>query len=234
MTLRELLGDGPDVVVTGLTFDNRLVAAGHPVLLRARASPATGTTSRPTRSRAGRSRWSCSGRSASACPRCWSTTCARRWPSPRRASTAIRRRRCGGGDHRHQRQDDDRVPHPRAARGRGPADRAARDGQVGRRRRGARGRAHDAGGDRPPAHVPRDARRAATSRARWRSPRTRWSSSAPTRIHVAAAVFTNLTQDHLDFHPTMEDYFQAKRLLFASRADRRCGSRTPTTPTAGG
>src|SRR5262245_49553036 len=35
-------------------------------------------------------------------------------------------------------------------------------------------------------------------------------------IHVAAAIFTNLTQDHLDFHPTMEDYFQAKRLLFAS------------------
>src|SRR4029078_2515161 len=35
-------------------------------------------------------------------------------------------------------------------------------------------------------------------------------------IHVAASVFTNLTQDHLDFHPTMEDYFQAKRLLFAS------------------
>src|SRR3954451_15713151 len=35
-------------------------------------------------------------------------------------------------------------------------------------------------------------------------------------IHVVAAVFTNLTQDHLDFHPTMEDYFQAKRRLFAS------------------
>src|SRR3954469_8211913 len=35
-------------------------------------------------------------------------------------------------------------------------------------------------------------------------------------IHVAAAVFTNLTQDHLDFHPTMEDYFMAKRRLFAS------------------
>ncbi len=31
----------------------------------------------------------------------------------------------------------------------------------------------------------------------------------------AGAVFTNLTQDHLDFHPTMEDYFQAKRRLFA-------------------
>jgi UDP-N-acetylmuramoyl-L-alanyl-D-glutamate--2,6-diaminopimelate ligase len=35
-------------------------------------------------------------------------------------------------------------------------------------------------------------------------------------VHVAAAVFTNLTQDHLDFHPTMEDYFRAKRRLFAS------------------
>src|SRR3712207_4283967 len=39
-------------------------------------------------------------------------------------------------------------------------------------------------------------------------------------IHVAAAVFTNLTQDHLDFHPTMEDYFQAKRRLFASPLTR--------------
>jgi UDP-N-acetylmuramoyl-L-alanyl-D-glutamate--2,6-diaminopimelate ligase len=33
-------------------------------------------------------------------------------------------------------------------------------------------------------------------------------------IHFAARVFTNLTQDHLDFHPTMEDYFAAKRMLF--------------------
>jgi UDP-N-acetylmuramoyl-L-alanyl-D-glutamate--2,6-diaminopimelate ligase len=32
--------------------------------------------------------------------------------------------------------------------------------------------------------------------------------------HFSAAVFTNLTQDHLDFHPTMEDYFLAKRRLF--------------------
>jgi UDP-N-acetylmuramoyl-L-alanyl-D-glutamate--2,6-diaminopimelate ligase len=33
-------------------------------------------------------------------------------------------------------------------------------------------------------------------------------------IHFAVAIFTNLTQDHLDFHPTMEDYFLAKRQLF--------------------
>jgi UDP-N-acetylmuramoyl-L-alanyl-D-glutamate--2,6-diaminopimelate ligase len=30
----------------------------------------------------------------------------------------------------------------------------------------------------------------------------------------AVAIFTNLTQDHLDFHETMEDYFLAKRRLF--------------------
>jgi UDP-N-acetylmuramoyl-L-alanyl-D-glutamate--2,6-diaminopimelate ligase len=33
-------------------------------------------------------------------------------------------------------------------------------------------------------------------------------------IPFAAAIFTNLTQDHLDFHASMEDYFQAKRRLF--------------------
>jgi UDP-N-acetylmuramoyl-L-alanyl-D-glutamate--2,6-diaminopimelate ligase len=32
------------------------------------------------------------------------------------------------------------------------------------------------------------------------------------RFHTA--IFTNLTRDHLDFHSTMEEYFQAKRLLF--------------------
>jgi UDP-N-acetylmuramoyl-L-alanyl-D-glutamate--2,6-diaminopimelate ligase len=30
----------------------------------------------------------------------------------------------------------------------------------------------------------------------------------------AGAVFTNLTQDHLDYHPSMEEYFAAKALLF--------------------
>jgi UDP-N-acetylmuramoyl-L-alanyl-D-glutamate--2,6-diaminopimelate ligase len=37
-------------------------------------------------------------------------------------------------------------------------------------------------------------------------------------IHFAVAVFTNLTQDHLDFHPTMEAYFAAKRRLFGELA----------------
>jgi UDP-N-acetylmuramoyl-L-alanyl-D-glutamate--2,6-diaminopimelate ligase len=33
-------------------------------------------------------------------------------------------------------------------------------------------------------------------------------------IHFACRVFTNLTQDHLDFHETMDAYFAAKRRLF--------------------
>ena len=39
---------------------------------------------------------------------------------------------------------------------------------------------------------------------------------------VDAAVFTNLSQDHLDLHGSMEAYFDAKRLLF-----------TPPTPATG-
>jgi UDP-N-acetylmuramoyl-L-alanyl-D-glutamate--2,6-diaminopimelate ligase len=33
-------------------------------------------------------------------------------------------------------------------------------------------------------------------------------------FRFAAAVFTNLTRDHLDFHETMDNYFAAKRVLF--------------------
>ena len=35
-------------------------------------------------------------------------------------------------------------------------------------------------------------------------------------IEFEVAIFTNLTQDHLDFHADMEDYFLAKRKLFES------------------
>ena len=55
-------------------------------------------------------------------------------------------------------------------------------------------------------------------------------------IHFAVAIFTNLTQDHLDFHGTMEEYFLAKRRLFvdgrpATRGDQR---RRPVRRAAGG
>jgi UDP-N-acetylmuramoyl-L-alanyl-D-glutamate--2,6-diaminopimelate ligase len=43
-------------------------------------------------------------------------------------------------------------------------------------------------------------------------------------VRFAVAIFTNLTQDHLDFHDTMEDYFQAKRRLFVPQvADMKPG-----------
>jgi len=56
-------------------------------------------------------------------------------------------------------------------------------------------------------------------------------------IHWAAAIFTNLTQDHLDFHPSMDDYFAAKRRLFFRRpAAGRSGQRRRSLrrPSRGG
>lgn len=38
--------------------------------------------------------------------------------------------------------------------------------------------------------------------------------------HFDAAVFTNLTQDHLDYHQTLEDYFRAKERLFSEILER--------------
>ena len=52
-------------------------------------------------------------------------------------------------------------------------------------------------------------------------------------IHFAAAIFTNLTQDHLDFHGTMEEYFAAKRRLFGRGGSAGAWS-TSTTRTARG
>jgi UDP-N-acetylmuramoyl-L-alanyl-D-glutamate--2,6-diaminopimelate ligase len=39
-------------------------------------------------------------------------------------------------------------------------------------------------------------------------------------LEFRAAVFTNLTQDHLDFHGSMEEYFRAKKILFDSLGPR--------------
>ncbi len=40
-------------------------------------------------------------------------------------------------------------------------------------------------------------------------------------IEFDAAIFTNLTQDHLDYHGTMEEYFKAKQLFFTQLAAQR-------------
>jgi len=49
-------------------------------------------------------------------------------------------------------------------------------------------------------------------------------------IHFSVAVFTNISRDHLDFHETMEDYFQAKRRLFETAPE---GSVTAAAVGAG-
>ena len=45
-------------------------------------------------------------------------------------------------------------------------------------------------------------------------------------ISFRVAIFTNLTQDHLDFHPGMREYFEAKARLFAGLRDSEAKSRT--------
>ena len=58
-------------------------------------------------------------------------------------------------------------------------------------------------------------------------------------VRFDTAVFTNLSQDHLDFHPTMEDYFAAKASLFSPsrsmrgliNADDPSGRRLLSSPT---
>ena len=40
-------------------------------------------------------------------------------------------------------------------------------------------------------------------------------------VRLAAGAFTNITRDHLDYHPTFEDYFDAKMRLFGELLPRR-------------
>jgi UDP-N-acetylmuramoyl-L-alanyl-D-glutamate--2,6-diaminopimelate ligase len=45
-----------------------------------------------------------------------------------------------------------------------------------------------------------------------------------TGISFASVIFTNLSRDHLDFHPTLDHYFTAKRSLFLPDERRRPGA----------
>ena len=216
MTLRELMGNGaPEVEISGLAYSSQSVTAGDALFLRARVP-----RRRPRlRARRGRARRGGAGLRAPAR--------ARR----ARGRGARRARRDGAGRGALPRRPDApscdvvgitgtngktttaflvRAP----ARGGRASDRAARhrEAVVGGARGG--GRAHHARGDRPPGHLPRACSTRATAPARWRSPRTRSSCGRAAGIRFACRVFTNLTQDHLDFHATMEDYFAAKRRLF--------------------
>ena len=47
------------------------------------------------------------------------------------------------------------------------------------------------------------------------------SESRVDGLDFAVMVFTNLSQDHLDYHGSMEEYYQAKRMLFTSDRTRQ-------------
>ena len=81
-------------------------------------------------------------------------------------------------------------------------------------------RVHHARGTRPAGAVRGDGRGAAspTCAMEVSSHALALGRVAGTRFAVAA--FTNLSQDHLDFHADMEDYFAAKAALFDGRAER--------------
>ena len=48
-------------------------------------------------------------------------------------------------------------------------------------------------------------------------------------VHYAVGIFTNLTQDHLDFHKTMEAYCDAKAILFRNCDTGVCNADDPWT-----
>ena len=52
-------------------------------------------------------------------------------------------------------------------------------------------------------------------------------------VRFGALAFTNLGQDHLDFHGTVERYFDAKRRLFVQGIGRRPRSTSATSTAAG-
>ena len=116
--------------------------------------------------------------------------------------------------HRHQRQDDLDLSARGGVQRLRLDQRPHRHDRLPRRQQGAR-------------VGPRRRRRRPTCRrccarwstpaatpARWRCRRTRSTSSASTFTRFGAAIFTNLTRDHLDYHGDMEAYFAAKRRLF--------------------
>ena len=196
-------------------------------------APSTATSTPPRRSPPAPSRWSASGALEVDVPqvdrrrRAGGDGAAGR-PVLRRADPdAARRRR-----DRHQRQDHDGVRdagdprgrrHPRAvcsARS-SRSSAASPNRSSGRRPRRSTCSARSGACSTP-----------ATAPARWRSRRTRSTCTASTASGSPPRRSPTCSQDHLDFHGSMEEYFAAKARLFDGRCPTR--RRTPATRTAAG
>ena len=215
MTLRELLGDGPDdVEITGLAYDNRKVEPGTlffcvpgftrdghdfaPGRGRARGGGARGLpAARARRARGAGAR-----------------TCGPRWRTPRRASTATRPREL-------------RVVGVTGTSGKTTSAWLVRAMlEAAGMQSGLLGTVTSiVGGEARP--VERTTPEAIDLQRTFREMLDAGDVACAMEIsshalelrraegiHCAASVFTNLSQDHLDFHPDMESYFLAKRQLF--------------------
>ncbi len=86
--------------------------------------------------------------------------------------------------------------------------------QYVRGRRDPPGEPDDAGGARDRSDAGRDARRAASAGVAMEVSSHALALSRVDELAFDVAVFTNLTQDHLDFHGTLDEYRRAKRRLF--------------------
>ena len=153
-----VLGSPDPVEVRDLAYDARAVTPGAAFFCVPGSAP-TVTTSPRRRWRAAPSPSSSSGPSS---PRYPSSSSRLAGGDGDRGGRLLRRadpRARGRGRDRDEREDDHGVPALLGARGGRPAAGAARHGREPRRRRGASGRAHDPGGDRPAAHLSRDAGR---------------------------------------------------------------------------
>ena len=149
-----------------------------------------------------------------------------------RASVVLAR---GRRHHRHQRQDDDDASRARRDR------RGARQAELRDHRHGRARVRHDAtstaehttpeADELARAHARRCAR-AARRTSRWRSRRSRSRSGASRAVRFRVAALTNLTQDHLDFHGSMEAYADAKAKLFHESRAGRVGRQRRSTRSA--
>ena len=217
---------GPDEVVHGASSGARSRSPTSPTTRarsrRARSSSAcaggtpTGTRSRRGRGARARPRSSSSSRWRSSCRSSSCRACGRRCRSRPTSSSATRRSELdvAAVTGTNGKTTTAFLLHAILEAG-GPAAGPADEHRAPRRRRAAADRA---------STRPRRSTCSGSS-ARWSTPATdacvleaTSEAQAQGRLEgtrFAVLVFTNLTQDHLNFHGTMEAYFEAKAALFA-------------------
>ena len=217
MLLNTLMGDispgAPEVEISGLAYSSQSVTPGT-LFFACPAFGPTATISPPMRSSAERSRSCASAGSGWECRSWSSTTSARRWDPLRRASTGIRPRSSKWS------ASPARTARPPPPSWSATCSRraAASCGLLGTVKRVIGGVEEEVERTTPEA-IDLQATFRRMLDAGDRACAMEVSSHAlelgrAAGIRFACRIFTNLTQDHLDFHETMEAYFAAKRRMF--------------------